>query len=455
MDNPDVFFQILARVDHETLLKLCHTQLLVLASQVIKNWTFWKLRAEFAIGKSLSERREADWRHIYSVLRLGAVVYVHELSHLPHPVCSVTRLAYIYEYTLDNLTTMEAVVEAYGPPDWGRTYPCFIWTQVTSTEVLRYLIEVHNLPLAEAGSGLITAVDNNRVEMVKFLLPLVSDAYSLEGAAGHAENLERIEVLQALLPSLSLKYKKNLLNKSIKNGRVSSARLLIDAGVTKPNLAMLKKAINRGHEEMTLYLLTLINPTKKSELLLALASRRGSSMFRLVLGDERIDPTSYAATVLDSIAEWSAEDMAALLQDRKLVVRELSSLHLAILMRGALMIDECRTDALKYWKKEEETEDNGVCEELFLFLMNRVRTPKQVLQWITERKDNTLVASALSSLKNDTLPEVKEAEPLRALMLALVYPSMIVEDHLLHLREEKTSSKNLLLSARLLTAYLP
>lgn len=452
MDNPDVLFQILARVDHKTLIDFCSSELWVLARDVASRWIFWKLRAEFAVGKALADRRGADWRHIYSVLVLGKRVHTQLSPIATWPTILPDSVSWVYEYALDDLATMKATIEAYGSPDWKEMYADIIWDAVPSMEVLMYLIEEHRLPLNRCVAGIVPAIEKNRQDIVEYILPFVKDNDYIGYAAGAAISWGRIEVFALLLPRIHPQQKKNLLSESVRLGSTGIVRLLLEDGsVGKAGIPMLRKSINQGHIELTSYLLTLVNPAKKSEALLSLALNRGREMFRVVLQDRRIDPTSFAIAISTSGANRMPQVVSMLLQDSKLRVSELSSDCLAALMRSGLMIDIERRDGLKCW---QDSKGDGACDELFLFLMNRVRSPQQVLRWITERKDNTLVASALTSLKEETLPSVEEAEPLRALMLALVYPEETIEGHIDLLREEGTSDKNLVLSVRLLTAYL-
>lgn len=427
MDIPDIAFQILIRVGHKTLLKLYDTPLWLFVRPLLTNQSFWRARCEFLVGRSLEISTSAHWINIYAVLRLGGPVVLEPVAagptamHLAVPICA---------YALDDVAVLQAVLAIHGVPDWrSESNLTWIWTRMRNPDVMLYLILEQDLPLTYAGRcGLAASALAGRLAMISAILSLArvidpdivhaaNQALAFERSRPHAD-ADEPGPFSLLIPYLSRERKKQLLYSAVGGGDVRVTRLLLEEpGAPKPRIPLLKKAINRGHIAVISYLLPLF---KLTSALLCLASRAGAETLAVMLHDPRVDPTRKVAAILEAATpDGRVRVCNALLQNERFSIKPDSKQ-----LRDLLLF--LRTD----------TSSNGV------------------MDWL-ESHNTGCVAEAIRIVVGERLPTMTEAEPIRALILALLYPTKELVNILLDMHEEGVYNDSLVRAGMLLRYLIP
>lgn len=426
MDIPDIAFQILIRVGHKTLLKLYDTPLWQFVRPLLYNQSFWQSRCEFLLGHSLNISTSARWINIYAVLRLRGPRVLEPVAtgpmsmHVDVPICA---------YALDDVAVLGAVLTVHGVPDWNSDSDLvWIWSWMRNPDVMLYLIREQGLPLTYAGHCLASSALAGRLAMISAILALQNvDQFDIGYAANQALTFEQSRPmtdadepgpLSLLIPHLTREGKKKLLYSAVKRGDVRTTRLLLEEpDAAKPHIALLKKAINRRHLSLIAYLLPLFSPTPA---ILALASRAGPETFALVLRDPRVDPTLEVAAILEAAKpEERVRVTNVLLQHERFSIRP----------------------------------DSKQLRDLLLFLKTDASSDG-VMGWL-ERHNTGCVAEAISSVVETRLPTMTEAEPIRALILALLYPTRELVNMLLDMHKEGVYNDSLVRAGMLLRYLTP
>jgi hypothetical protein len=288
--------------------------------------------------------------------------------------------------------------------------------------------------------------------------------------------------------------KLNLLRRSISSGSLEMVKLMIGeelwGNASIPWRASLNAAIRTRDIQIIEYLLTLVSPATKNNQTLKIAASSSHEILELVLKDDRIDPMTSLLEVIrhtspalmkkklwtsltsndirlrsSGIREGDRDKSTDLLvRDSRVRTELLDSSTIRVIMwilsdftrdkedgfnRGNDLVGaELELDELEAIIEDGIDIYSDVLRHLFIKRPNAY----ELLDWMIEMNDPSLREAARCVARN--IMTRKCSSPLRSLLLSIVYPTLSLQELITCLRDEGISRENLILSARLVGAYL-
>lgn len=159
--NSDILFQIITKLDNDTLSKLALLGLWPDIKPLIGD-SFWYARSQHLTGLELTPRSDASWKTIYHSIQAEREVRAEDCTPLL--------------YNLSYLPSLLTLLEVYGLPDWNEDEIESVWSDISSLDVLTWLLSNGVLEPSTSGalSCLHSASQWGLVEMIEPLLALVS-----------------------------------------------------------------------------------------------------------------------------------------------------------------------------------------------------------------------------------------------------------------------------------------
>lgn len=229
LQNRDILFEIVLRLDNETLSALVLSTLWPILQLILRDNNWWYQRTELLFDLNLESRPDTEWRRVY---RSAALTLLPRLSLENKPEEGDT----LFWRELDYLPTVFVLEEALGAPDWVSDEE-EQWRELLSMDVLHYLVEKEYLTLSEQNLAITLdrVAEKGIVEMVKPLLEEIEEQlgedvdYEYEEEvhswieeslhiAAQAGHLPIVKLLQEYLPAAD---RDDLLEQAIEGGHMS------------------------------------------------------------------------------------------------------------------------------------------------------------------------------------------------------------------------------------------
>ena len=454
MQDRDVLFQILLRVDYDTLVALYECPINKTMRDVFRISHFWKKGAEamHSVDKPFRDNKEVNWRTIYKVAR-----------HLEEEVFETHDSHRMFLYSLTDVPTMKMVVDFTRPPTY--TDLCNIWIMGPSIEIAEYLTELRPKDMARAAAdALYSSTRAGAVDLCKFLLrhPVTREHLDIPRAFSMALEEETLPLIRLYAPLVLKAYYTRHALKAVKKHSLLVVVSMFDNDVHSPTIHNLKAAINAGRIETVLWLLDRVSPASKTNSCLLCAARIGEMMFRVVLSHASVDPSIHPEIVLAALLKNTLTPDTTrwvLLEDSRFDASSVSTEELSQFMfLTARWLPQRTTKLLEVSDQSREellsiARDMTATHSLLNFLLQNRASPTEVLDWMRHRLTSLDVRDAVTSVAKNTVLENEQADPIRALLFALIYPEMSVSKHLSFLKKEGVSYDNMVLSHILMAVY--